>query len=160
MIPVWLLDVDGVLNAHDAGWIEPHREGHVEADGIKYPFRWAPELITRIGDLHKCGLVEVRWCTTWCGHTPKVEALLGLPQFAEAFDTPTGKYTGDIKAASALSVVRHGRTLIWTDDMEVPTRGKLYHDLTVYRRNLLIRPDPSTGLSPEHMTAIERTCRP
>lgn len=43
--PVWLLDVDGVINATRPGWGSPPRQASVYADGDDWPMRWAPALI-------------------------------------------------------------------------------------------------------------------
>jgi hypothetical protein len=42
--PVWLLDVDGVINATRPGWGSPPRRASVYADGGDWPMRWAPAL--------------------------------------------------------------------------------------------------------------------
>lgn len=157
LLPVWLLDVDGVLNANRPGWHAAPRRAHVvDSAGHDWVIRWAPELIMCVRRLITLGRVEVRWCTTWCPDADRLEALWSLPSLGRAFDTvPKGRFTGDIKLAAAREVLASGRRLIWTDDMVVPTFGPLYDELTADGRGLLIRPESRIGLTPEHMAMIE-----
>jgi hypothetical protein len=60
--PVWLLDVDGVLNAARPGWGEAPRSGTAYSAGQPFSLRWAPALVARIRELHGRGVVEIRWC--------------------------------------------------------------------------------------------------
>ncbi|PPK93489.1 hypothetical protein CLV92_110117 [Kineococcus xinjiangensis] len=39
---VWLLDVDGVLNASRPGWSAPPRIRSAYSGGFEYRIRWAP----------------------------------------------------------------------------------------------------------------------
>jgi hypothetical protein len=62
--PVWLLDVDGVINGTGrAGWQQAPRAGTAFASGIGYRMRWAPQLIAGIRAL--LPHVDVSWATTW-----------------------------------------------------------------------------------------------
>lgn len=156
LAPVWLLDVDGVINTSRPGWSAAPRSGHAYAYGNSYKLRWAPALITRIRDLHKAGIVEVRWCTTWCAYADQLERLWALPPLGRAFtDDINGHTAAEAKLAAARQVLTEGRRLIWTDDTEVPQWGEVHDELIADGRALLIRPKGSTGLQPEHMDAIE-----
>lgn len=162
--PVWLLDVDGVINVSKPRWHEQPRSGYAYAEGHGYKMRWAPTLVRRIEELRSTGLVELRWCTTWCYWADQLEYLWGWPHVARAF-TGTETHPELVRIAkhdAARAVVGEGRRLIWTDDVEVPTEGDLYDDLTfVGRRNgvLLIKPDGRYGLTPAHLELIERFAR-
>lgn len=70
---MWLLDVDGVLNATRPGWGSPPRRVSVYADGGDWPMRWAPAIIDRLRGLHQDGAVELRWCGTWCAWADQLE---------------------------------------------------------------------------------------
>ncbi|MEV1315468.1 hypothetical protein AB0J14_05205 [Micromonospora arborensis] len=156
--PVWLLDVDGVVNARKPGWgAAPRKRGCWSAsDAYEYVMRWAPPLVDRIRDLHKQGVVEVRWCTTWCPDADALERLWALPTLERAFtDHVKGEEAHALKVAAARKVLADGRRLIWTDDDVVPTDGELHDELVATGRALLIRPKASTGLQPEHMDLIE-----
>jgi hypothetical protein len=151
--PVWLLDVDGVINVNRPGWGAAPRSGQAYAAGMGLKIRWAPALATRIRELHTAGQVEIRWCTTWCDYADQIERLLALPVLGRAF-------AGDIfgtaarmaKYAAAKAVVDEGRPLIWTDDEAIPT-GPDRADLG---DALLIEPKPQVGLQPDDLDRIEQ----
>lgn len=158
--PVWLLDVDGVVNVRRPCWhAAPHR-GHAYADGAEWSMRWAPALTSRIARLHRDGVVEVRWCTSWCAHASQLERLFGLPELGRAF---TGNLDGSgaaaLKLAAAWAVLAGGRRLVWTDDEEVPEPGPMLDQLSAGGRALLIRPDARRGLAPAHLDEIETFAR-
>lgn len=156
-LPVWLLDVDGVINANKPGWSAPPRRATAYADGIGWKMRWAPALIDRIRALHASGRVEIRWATTWCAYADQLERMWRLPPLDRAFNEPiNGRAAGIAKLAAARAVLTEGRRLIWTDDVEVPEPDwPLYDELTAEGRALLIRPRGNRGLQPEDMDAIE-----
>ena len=121
--PVWLLDVDGVINASEPGWGGPPHKGGVwsAVDQYEYTLHWAPRLIDRIRDLHWNGTVEIVWCTTWCAEADTLERLWSLPSLGRAFTAPLrGSEASAAKLAAARKVLAEGRRLIWTDDLEVP----------------------------------------
>lgn len=161
MTPIWLLDVDGVLNASRAGWSGPPRTGRAVADGHSYTIRWAPELVARITAVHEAGLVEVRWATTWVPWVDALAGLLGLPDFPTAWDPASGDVRHDdpsdvlyAKQDAAMSVVADGRRLVWTDDDAIPFAGPV-RDALDAAGALLIEPGPRGGLRSMHMDAIE-----
>ncbi len=157
---VWLLDVDGVLNAHRPGWGQPPSSGFARAMGGSFRITWASAMVQRLRQIHDGGTVEVRWATTWVSWIGEIEALLGLPSWPPAFQRSTGPPSfgaPSLKLGAALAVVEHeGRPLVWTDDDAIPTGGEALHRLTVGRAPaLLIRPDPAQGLQPEDLDAVE-----
>jgi hypothetical protein len=156
-VPVWLLDVDGVINVKRPGWSAAPFQGRAHALGAEWKLRWAPALIARIRTLHGDGVAEVRWCSTWCAWPGEVERLFKLPGLDRAFgDVPDFSVA---KLAAARAVLRAGRRLVWTDDVEVPEAGPLREELTRDGRALLIRPDERRGLTPAHLDEIEAFCR-
>lgn len=158
MIPLWLLDVDGVINATRPGWGAAPLRRTVLCAGREWRIRWAPMLTKRIRHLVMTGAVEIQWCSTWCGDTRHLEQALGLPQLESAFVVPQGEYVGDLKVQAARDVHATGRRLIWTDDAEVPLCGPLHDRLVSDGRALLIRPDERRGLTPHDMELIEGFC--
>ncbi len=157
--PVWLLDVDGVINAYRAGWYSSPRVVQIFStiDVYDYRIRFEPRLITAIRDLHESGLVEVTWCSTWCAEAAALEEGFGLPSLPRAFSTPVPasapSATGcELKWAAAQRVIASGRRLIWTDDVEVD------HHRTELPAGqaLLISPNASRGLRPAHLRLIRR----
>jgi HAD domain in Swiss Army Knife RNA repair proteins len=161
--PIWLLDVDGVLNVRRSAWHSAPHNGRAYDNGREWKIRWAPQLITRIRTLHKAGKVEVRWCTTWCSQADQLERLFKLPVLERAFTEELRDFAcSEAKLAAARAVLASGRRLIWTDDVEVPVprqEPELYAELTAGGRALLIRPDERDGLRPEHMDEIEAFVR-
>jgi len=57
--PVWLLDVDGVINVARPGWGAAPRSGNAYSAGQAYRMRWAPALVERIRALHRAGSVAL-----------------------------------------------------------------------------------------------------
>jgi hypothetical protein len=151
--PVWLLDVDGVLNADyavDGDW--PSQTGRiVTADNRAWPFTWAPGLIRRVKALAANGSVDIVWATTWCPWAEALEALWGLPAFTRAWDRPL--FGPDALAAKrdAWKEARLSpRPVIHTDDQAA-------EDIDDSAAELLgIRPHHSVGLTRTDMGRIER----
>ncbi|MEU7876152.1 hypothetical protein [Dactylosporangium sp. NPDC049140] len=150
--PVWLLDVDGVVNVERPDWGVVPQNGRAFAEGIQWRMRWAPPLLARIRRLHRDGVVEVRWCSTWCARPGELQRVLRL-RFACAFGAVPNPAVA--KLAAARAVLAGGRRLVWTDDDVVPDAGAMVDELTVDGRALLIRPDPRCGLTPAHLDEIE-----
>lgn len=157
--PVWLLDVDGVLNARRPGWSAAPSAGNAYALGQAWRIRWEQRVADEIRRLHEAGVVEVRWSTTWVDHIDQIEGLLGLPSFPTAF-TMWGKRPGNRKILAALDVVRsERRRLVWTDDDAIPADGHPDRLELDAAGALLIAPDPRRGLRREHLEQIEAFCR-
>ncbi|WP_432842085.1 hypothetical protein [Dactylosporangium sp. CA-092794] len=154
--PVWLLDVDGVINVERPGWGGAPRNGRAVAEGIEWPMRWAPALRARIRRLHRDRIVEVRWCSTWCAWPGELERVFRL-RFARAFGVVPDASAA--KLAAARAVLAGGRRLVWTDDAEVPEQGAVFEELTAHGRGLLIRPDEECGLLPVHLDEIAAFAR-
>lgn len=64
--PIWLLDVDGVLNALGAVSLSEYAVTQASAAGGTYSIAYNPAVIHRIASLHRDGSIEIRWLTTWC----------------------------------------------------------------------------------------------
>lgn len=172
--PIWLLDVDGVLNAFgpysanakkSARWINPYWDnikmynGVAFSNGRGYTIRWAPTLVERINELHDTGAVEIRPCTTWNSDWVEIATLLGLPTDLEPAFPTRGVHWRDItirKMRAASSIFDSGHPLIWTDDQAVPFTWEPLHALMeAGGRSLLIRPKEALGLLPGDMDAID-----
>ena len=158
---VWLLDVDGVLNAGEPGWGPgTARSGWARALGGTFRITWAEPLVARLVALDASGRAEIRWATTWVPWIGQIESLLGLPHWPSAFEragTHPGIPAPAQKLAAALAVLEaEGRRLVWTDDDAIPRTGPELARLTVQpARALLVRPAPLQGLQPDHLDAIE-----
>ena len=63
--PIWFLDIDGVVNA--AGLDLPPHLVRTDATtaGTTWPIHYSPQVVEFINMVHRGGLAEVRWLTTW-----------------------------------------------------------------------------------------------
>jgi len=158
--PVWLLDVDGVVNARRPAWDQPFAQGNAFVDGVAYRLQWAPAVTKYIKAVHKRQAAEVRWATTWVDHVHQVERLLRLPAFRTAFHglgAAPSVGAPDRKLWAALQVVEiERRPLIWTDDDAIPLFGAQRHRLEEAGVPvLLLAPDPFVGLTPGDLEQID-----
>ena len=137
--PVWLLDIDGVINAVSRNfpthvWPEEVWQQKRIANAMgNFPITWAQPVIDFLRDTHERGRAEIRWHTTWQEEAQLVADLTGLPVFPVA-DAPEFR-NGSADAAAwiaaggrpgrepwwklgaAMRVVeQEGRSLVWTDD--------------------------------------------
>ena len=158
-IPLWLLDVDGVINAV-CGSVPPgYQRQHVNG----YQITWHTEVIARMRQLHETRAVEIRWLTTWCEDAAtKIAPALGLPLDCVVEGSADHKASrGDgwwkAPAAKRLSDAEPHRALIWTDD-----------DLDYAERNgevdwlrertgptFAYAPDTRQGITPKVLARIE-----
>lgn len=147
MTPVWLLDVDGVVNASRPGWGGAPARGQLLADGQWWKLRWAPEVVAFIREVHEAGLAEIRWATTWVPWAAELEALWNLPPLPLAF-APDHSSPDEAKLPAAIAVVsEERRPLIWTDDERIPASGEYLDALeSSGQPTLLLRPQPTRGL--------------
>lgn len=162
-VPVWLLDIDGVLNAvggrnvfrnkwPESLWLES--EYTVHGSG---PYRVvvAQPVVDFINLVHGQGLVEVRWHTTWQHDALRLGEWLKLPSFPVH---PAPEYLATFKRGwwklpGAYRVTKENRSLIWTDDdirYEIRPNNQLYQP-----SNLIISPDDRYGLSPDDLDKIK-----
>ncbi|GIH07355.1 hypothetical protein Rhe02_54220 [Rhizocola hellebori] len=174
-VPVWLLDVDGVVNACSRkpdGSVWPKDQwlsGKAQNRDGEFPILWAQPVVDFIRDVHESGRAEVRWHTTWQKDAAAIEALCGLPAFevavAPEFDAAVTYAAEAIregrpdwwKLPSAERVVRdEKRPLVWTDD-DITYSLKRYDadaGLRAYSPALLVSPNDRTGLTPKHLRRI------
>lgn len=159
-LPVWLLDIDGVINATRPGWHRaPSRSTVVDSFGQPWVLRWEPALIDRIRKVHG-GLAEVVWCTTWCPDADRLERLWGLPELRRSWtDHRHGYAANEAKRQAARDVLESGRRLVWTDDTAFPSKGPFVDELHGMGDALLVKPDARRGLLGEDVDAIEQFLR-
>lgn len=156
--PIWLLDVDGVLNAVCA---KPNRaiwDDFQVARILGFNITYSPTVVQRISAWHNAGLVEVQWLTTWEDHAnTDLDIGFDVEEFAVAGysrEFPNARWW---KLPVAKRAWETGRPIIWTDDdiswdTEASEWVKSIYDTN---RMLAISPKTETGLLPVHMATIE-----
>lgn len=162
--PLWLLDVDGVLNALRVDVPGDHRRFPARTQGRTFVITYRPALMARIHTLHDQGVVEIRWLTTWCEDAATaIASRVDLPAFAvegaEDYRTDTGSHWWKATVARRLVNQNPSRPLIWTDDdldwgHEI---GELDW-LVDHPARLVISPDPALGLTDAALEDIGRFC--
>jgi len=154
--PVWLLDVDGVINLFDdavKAWPDVER-----FTCLGFQITWSPTLMRRIRAVHDAGFAEVRWLTTW--EDLANEHLTGpfsLPELAVAGRRPShDSLRSWWKLPHAQAVYEAGVRVIWTDDdIAFASDAKAWLDEVGPERMTAV--SPRGGLLPEHLDLIERT---
>lgn len=175
--PVWLLDIDGVINAISRKpdpnvWPKDQwTTGTAHADGTDWPILAAQPVINFIRDTHASGRAEVRWHTTWQHDATNLAKLLDLPdfdvqacpEFAEHHQDLAGVGWVQVKAgwwklpAAERVVGEEGRALLWTDD----DAGTGLRDaggpeaLARFAPTLIVCPRTHVGLTPKHLRQID-----
>jgi len=164
--PVWLLDVDGVVNAI-AGKGDPNvwpratwRQSVVEDVQVL----WSEVVADYLRSVHQRGLAEIRWHTTWQLNAPEQLApAVGLPEWPIAESPEWLRLSGDgrrwWKTPAADRVVHaEGRRLIWTDDdiaSEMRWPGSEIHDALLGGDVLTVSPPSAVGLTRRNLRAID-----
>jgi hypothetical protein len=167
-VPVWLLDIDGVVNAASRtfpthAWPKETWQGvEVEdEEGVTWPIKAARPVVDFIKAVHESGRAEIRWHTTWQGHALHVGRRLGLPDFGVQ-EAPEWKEQAGTEAwwkvpAARRVIAEEGRDLVWTDDdadREL-SRGERA-GLMGLGRLLIVCPQFATGLCRKHLRTIDR----
>jgi hypothetical protein len=182
--PLWLLDVDGVLNAvakrPDRGVWRDWRRGSASADGVTWPIWFSPTVTGTVARLHESGVVEVRWLTTWGAQANgELRTLFGLPELAVAGEPPhvAGDHGADSHGEAVALEANGGRAswwkldavrrivgdeperpVIWTDDDLGGERDAVTWVERNVPRRLLVSPRPDVGLTPRQLRAIRSYC--
>lgn len=166
-VPVWLLDIDGVINALARGrvrgswprsaWLRTVASAEIPGRGpMVLPILAARPVLDFVTQVHRSGAAEVRWHSTWReAAVTELAPALGLPPIPissapEWTQRPTG---GWWKLPEARRVLASGRPLVWTDD-DLPVFAHELGDLTTRGDALLIGPDPIVGLTRPELDQI------
>jgi hypothetical protein len=142
--PIWFLDIDGVVNA--AGTDLPDHLLRTEAttQGTTWPIHYSPEVVEFINMIHRSGLAEVRWLTTWSQDArASLAPAVGLDDFM-AYDMYDSEdwWKSEIVAAA---VAEEQRPIIWTDDDLTDVEIAWFRD-SVDLSVLVISPTTELGL--------------
>ncbi|MEV6527482.1 hypothetical protein AB0M43_36710 [Longispora sp. NPDC051575] len=175
-VPVWLLDIDGVVNAigsrPDRSTWPSWRQLDADCRGETWPILCAEPVLEFLRRVHDAGAAEVRWHTTWQDEALMLGELLDLPSFkvqpCPEYDNgeavggarPVGASWWKLPAAERVVGVE-GRDLVWTDDdaqWELKTHRPIMDNpgpfTRVLNQVLVISPHQRLGLSRKHLRRI------
>lgn len=181
MRPVWLLDVDGVINActrkpdRNVWAADQWKTSKATANDREWPITWSTAVVDFIREAHESGRAEVRWHTTWQHEAQAIADLTGLPKFDVA-DAPEFLEHEQRSSASEAERIREGRArpawwklpaaervvrdegrpLIWTDDDITWSLHSYDKDkgLRAHAPALLVSPHVQTGLTRKQLRQI------
>ncbi len=172
-VPVWLLDIDGVINAitpdpdprvwPNGQWV---RASARSAHDLEWPLLAARPVLEFLCRIHHEGRAEIRWHTTWQWHAVNVGAALDLPDWPVADCPEFAEHDVQIaaplaangrpwwKLPAAQRVLDEGRALVWTDD---DARHQLRRKDRVgwADRALVVAPPVESGLTPRQLRRID-----
>ena len=157
-IPIWFLDVDGVVNALARPAPIGYQITTANTMGRGWRIAYSREVIDFINRVNREGLAEVRWLTTWEQDAHRELAPdVGLDAFP-AYDipdddSPSGWWKADVVAR--LDRRREARPFIWTDD-DLETEDVDFLRAQTERSALPIATDPAAGLSNDDLARIAR----
>jgi HAD domain in Swiss Army Knife RNA repair proteins len=164
VVPILLLDVDGVLNAARLdlpdGWQRGTFNGFV--------LSWDPTVTARLRELHESGRVEIQWLTTWTTNADRLLAEpMGLPRglktHAPADMAPTG-FLGPLGgrsgwwklvAAREVAEAEPDRRIVWIDDDLALQAAETGEWLAANSHVLVVAPDLFVGLTHQQLDEIE-----
>ncbi|MEU8003466.1 hypothetical protein AB0B66_20105 [Catellatospora sp. NPDC049111] len=176
-VPIWLLDIDGVINAvtdlpdrrvwRGHQWV---RTAAASNEDIEWPILAATPVLDFLRRVHEQGRAEIWWHSTWQHNSVNVGTALGLPSWPVR-DCPefvsmdavlasplvTRKHTW-WKLPAALRVLDEGRPLLWTDD-DVRHQLRAADTRRWGNRALVLAPPVQAGLTPRQLRRIDRWLR-
>jgi hypothetical protein len=167
--PLWLLDIDGVVNALSyapvaaiwprSQWLQRTITTPVEGRGIlTLPILAAQAVLDFVTRVHEQGLAEIRWHSTWRDSAVTAFApVMGLPTSIPISVAPEWSQRPHErwwKLGAAERALAEGRRLVWTDD-DIPVYLGERSAVSPDGRSLLIGPEPAFGLTAPHLAQIE-----
>ena len=159
--PLLFLDVDGVINCfptpsmdqiiNNNEWLD------VMADGYRIWYR--QKVVDFLNKIHREGLAEIIWLTTWTTSAPEALApVLGLDDFPAIVDTrgsdsPLTFSWWKFRRVFDRMEKEPTRAFVWLDDDLTPSiREAVAEDFG--DRGLAIRPETNPALEDFHMSEI------
>lgn len=156
--PVWLLDVDGVINALSARppvsyWHRGSQWSHERING--YMILWSHDVVRFIREVHEEGLAEVRWHSTWQHLANEfLSPAMNLPQFEVMDARPIASCRYWWKIDGATEVLTSGRRILWTDDDLAYSHDEVVAEIALSPGNLVLSPRSEVGLLPRDLKRI------
>ena len=165
--PVWLLDIDGVVNALAAGpvdgswpaaeWVQHVVRADIPGSGrMVLPVFVAQPVLEFIAQVHRSGAADIVWHSTWReAAATGLAPVLGLPRLPISDAPEWTRRTPDVwwKLPAAQRVLEAGRRLVWTDD-DIAMVPQQVAALIARDDALLISPQPQAGLTADDLAAI------
>jgi hypothetical protein len=178
-VPLWLLDIDGVVNALGATlpddvwpadqWVQRLVVAEVPGRGLlRLPVLAARPVLEFVAAVHAARTAEIRWHSTWrAAAITSLSPALGLPampiSIAPEWSSGRVATPGWWKLPAAQRARATGRRLVWTDDDLGAQSGHgrqqdvlALAELSASADALLLGPPARTGLRPADLDAIAR----
>lgn len=168
MKPLWLLDIDGVINAVPRGNQLPDawpagswNRKDVTNSGGTWPILAADAVLDFITEVHETGLAEIRWHTSWQEEALDFGDAFLLPDFQvqECPEAVRNYYPDWWKLPAVKRELNKdtGRDLLWTDDeITYKIQARYRKDLEKLPGVKLICPNTETGLTPVDLDDIRK----
>jgi hypothetical protein len=167
MKPLWLLDIDGVVNSPTPEVPTEVWDDWVQTSAWSPSGTWQIHTAVPVRDfithVHESGLAEIRWHSTWQEFSVNVGDAVGLPRFPIQDAPEAHKYGfSDARWWKLPAVWREllgrgpggNRPVLWTDDDMDCLTGEQQTALTAAGCKL-VRPNFRTGLNAEDLKEIE-----
>ena len=164
-VPVWFLDIDGVINSYPAPkahMIKKYGEYKLAIYG-EYMLWYSPRVIDFINAVNASGLVEVVWLTTWKDEAPREFApRVGLDHFPTITDDSGADHSWGTdwwkwrRVRDFLGDNEGNRRVVWTDDdLSRRIKEAFWYRYDPEKTNsLLLTPMSNPGLTPDHLDSI------
>jgi hypothetical protein len=169
--PLWLLDVDGVINATSmcvashiyplASWQRLHVDG--------FQITAAKPVLDLLHMVHDDGLAEIRWHTTWQDRAWDVGEALGLPEFpvqyTDEWPDSSEKAARRMmvglprwwKVRAVYDLLGEGHRVLWTDDDIFPELPAVHRQkLKTLGKVRMLSPVSLYGIQPGEIRMIKR----
>lgn len=166
--PVWLLDIDGVVNAlarkpivdsfPAEQWIQITVRTDLPGIGpAAFPILAARPVLDFVATAHASGAVEICWHSTWReAAITDLAPALGLPRLPISVAPEWTNHHLLVpwwKQPAAERVLESGRPLVWTDD-DIPVFRPYLGAFEGRDDALLLAPDPRRGLTQDELDLI------
>lgn len=156
---LWLMDVDGVLNAVNYEPLPDQRRERLNG----FDITWTPAITDRIATLHSEGLVEVRWLTTWAEDANEhISPALGWPEDLLVVASPyDASRTAWWKLSYVMDLAVDEQLIVWTDDDIVgDADARTWLKQEDAGNVFTICPDTRVGLTVEDVDRVEAWLNP
>lgn len=156
---LWLLDVDGVVNAVSTFPKKSVWKDFTKVQVAKMPIWYSPTVVEFINDANRSGRAQVAWLTTW-GEQARAELspALGLDDFPVwSTESASSGQHGWWKLEAAKRCPTD-RRLVWTDD-DLRVERLSWEWVGTRADTLALSPWEHTGLDAGDLSRIDRFLR-